>query len=103
MGAYGSVPKADFRWIAGEEHISVYQQTEHTKRLFCSTCGSFLASTHELAPSQIYISLGCLAASEHLEVEYQQFVGSKANWVHLNQDITQYATWPDWIHKRLEK
>ena len=35
-----SAPLAGFRWLAGEDQISIYQSADNGRRAFCSTCGS---------------------------------------------------------------
>lgn len=103
MGVYGSIAKTDFKWIAGESTIKSYQQTKHNQRLFCPNCGSCVISLHSLAPSRMYLSLGCLEDSSNLRIDYQQFVDSKAQWSSIDQSITQYSAWPDWIHQKIEQ
>lgn len=103
MGAYGTVLKTDINWLRGKEQLSVYQQTSNTKRMFCSYCGSFMLSTHELAPDKIYLSLGCLEKDAGLAIEYQQFVASKPQWLKIDLSVPQYDGWPDWILTRITK
>lgn len=95
FGAYGSVERTRFRWVQGEENLSEYHPTPSTKRLFCATCGSFLATEHKLEPDSIFVSLGSLADEAELEVLYHQFVGSRASWHTIRDRLLQHQDWPD--------
>ena len=99
MGSYGTIPKEYFRWVEGEELLTIYQQNKSLKRLFCSVCGSFIAGTHDLDPANIFLSLGCLDSEIDLEIQYQQFIDSKASWVSLDKSIKLHDQWPDWVYE----
>jgi hypothetical protein len=103
MGAYGTVLKTDINWLRGEKLLSVYQQNDNSKRMYCSCCGAFMLSNHELAPDKIYLSLGCLTTDQGISIEYQQFVASIPGWVEIDPSVVQHDTWPDWIHTRITK
>ncbi|OUS24782.1 hypothetical protein A9Q99_23600 [Gammaproteobacteria bacterium 45_16_T64] len=96
MGAYGSVPKHEFSWIQGEELLTRYQQNTTTTRLFCSSCGSFLLTTHSADKQNVFITLGCLDSEMESGPEYHQFMGSKASWENNHDAIAQHDAWPEW-------
>jgi len=96
-GAYASVEKDAFTWLKGEEKLVRFNQNENLVRAFCSGCGSFLVSVHRLVPNLIFISLGAMDSELELEIEYQQFVASKANWSNVDPNIKQYDEWPPWF------
>ena len=102
MGVYGTIKKDKLVWLAGEGLLSSYQQNEALLRMFCSLCGSTLASTHALSPSKIYLALGCLDDQQNIKIDYQQFVESKASWVTVDRAIEAHAGWPEWIKQRIE-
>jgi len=103
MGAYGTIPKENFSWTEGESVISTYQQNKNLKRMFCSICGSFIAGIHDLDPVNIFISLGSLDSEVNFEIEYQQFINSKANWVQLDASIKLHSEWPQWVYEKVGK
>ncbi len=35
--------------------------------MFCTVCGSHIVSLHKLAPTNVYLTLGCLDDSENIE------------------------------------
>jgi len=103
MGTYGTVPKEHFEWVEGESLLSTYQQNRSLKRMFCSVCGSFIAGTHDLDPTNIFISLGSLDSEIDFEIEYQQFINSRAKWVRLDRSIKPHNEWPEWVYDKVGK
>jgi len=101
MGAYGKIAKEDFTWLKGAEYLSSFMQNENPERVFCSRCGSTMSSIHALNKEDVYISLGCLGAPEKLEIEYQQFVQSKAEWFTPSSELESYESWPPWIQEAI--
>ena len=71
--------------------------------MFCSVCGSSIAATHDLDTANIYISLGCLEPEIDIDIQYQQFVKSKASWVELDTSIRLHDEWLDWVYERIGK
>lgn len=96
MSACGTVDVLDFTWTRGEDAISTYAQNNSINRLFCSKCGSYLATTHAKAPGQTFIALGCLDATVECEPEFHQFAGSKAKWCKIQTELPQFEGWADW-------
>jgi len=103
MGAYGTVRRDQFEWTSGEGLLKTYAQTEQSNGLFCSNCGSYVLSCHDLAPDYLYLSLGCLDSDQGIEIKYQQFTASKADWVKLDAAVEQYERFPKWIVKKYMK
>lgn len=42
-----SVPKAVFKWVQGENHLSQYESSPGKMRFFCRNCGSQLIASRE--------------------------------------------------------
>lgn len=101
MGAYGKIAKTDFAWVSGTEKLNTYMQNENLERMFCSNCSSTLLSVHALNKKFVYLSLGCLVSSAELEIEYQQFVKSKACWFTPNPELKCFEAYPPWIQEAI--
>lgn len=39
-----SVNRSQFKWLRGEQHLSIYMSSNSVTKTFCSICGSNLAS-----------------------------------------------------------
>ena len=76
--------RSDFCWVKGKKLI---QNTPHNT--FCSLCGS---SVPKLIDDDLFwIPAGCLGDSD-IQFEAHQFVGNKASWFEIADDLVQYQS-----------
>jgi len=92
----GEAKAENFRWVAGEALLVSYTASNGTVRQFCKTCGSSMTfaaanDTGEL----IEFSLGTLDSDIDLNPDAHIYVGSKANWVEICDDLPQYEAGRD--------
>ena len=95
FGAYGAVNRSHFKWLTCSDEISQYSPTPISRRYFCGTCGSYLATDHDGDPSRVYLSLGCLDSELATQPEHQQFAGAIPGWSKLHDNLSTYEKWPD--------
>jgi len=82
-------PAASFRWLSGEDHLSIYETGGGWGMGFCSMCGSTLCGMHE---GQVHgLTLGCVDGDPGVEIEKHIFVDSRAPWDHIGGCAPQYA------------
>ena len=93
FGSYGAVPKENFRWVSGTESVKTYPSSGTLERTFCSNCGSTLQAILLTEPDVVYAALGALDGDPKLESAIHIFVGSKAPWHEITDDLPQYDTW----------
>lgn len=91
FASYGEARQEDFHWLSGKDYISEYQAPNGTLRQFCRQCGSSLT----FAPSNdegrfVEFSLGTLIDDIEERPDAHIFVGSKANWVNISDDLPCY-------------
>ena len=91
FSAYADCNPADFRWIAGEDYVKVYE-TSTMGWCFCSECGSSLAGTEKGKVTAI--TLGTVEGDPGIKPEAHIFVGSKAQWDEINDDLPQFEERP---------
>lgn len=89
-----SIRRDQFRWLTGEDRLSVYKSSATTTKYFCSTCGSNLISTYDDRPEVLGIALGPLEQNPGVMPAAHIFVGSKAPWYPITDDLPQYENWP---------
>jgi hypothetical protein len=89
---YAKVSASDFRWIKGQELLSVYETTRGIGWAFCRNCGSSLGIPSGDALGSI--TLGTLDADPGVRPGYHMFVGSKAAWHDITDALPQYDAWP---------
>mgnify|MGYP001058043427 CR=1 FL=1 len=86
--AYALVEKGGFEWVSGEHLLTSYVGKEGFGLQFCSRCGSTLVGIHNGAVHGV--SLGCLNEDPQIEIGKHIFVGSKASWEVMPENITQF-------------
>lgn len=84
----GTIPE-NLRIIQGQDHIATYAKSEDTVLAFCRTCGS---SLYALKPRRhmVHLRLGTLNEAPSLAPQFHSYVGSKAPWDHINDDLPQF-------------
>jgi hypothetical protein len=82
---------ADFRWVQGKELIRTYQSSPKGTRSFCGVCGS---NTPMEMDDKVYIPAGLLDGDPGVRTSVHLFVASKAPWVEITDDATQYDEYP---------
>ena len=86
--AYALVEKGGFEWVSGEHLLTSYVGKEGFGLQFCSRCGSTLVGIYK--GSVHGVSLGCLNEDPQIEIGKHIFVGSKAAWEVMPENITQF-------------
>lgn len=86
--AYALVEPEDFEWLQGRESLTSYESKSGFGLQFCSKCGSTLCGTHK---GVIHgVTLGCVNGNPKIEVGYHIFVGSKASWEVMPENVVVY-------------
>jgi hypothetical protein len=88
------VNSRDFKWVQGEERITWYQSSPGTYRGFCSVCGSALLTRFERDSTYFGLPLGALDTDPKVKPKLHVFVGSKAPWYDIVDDLPQFDEEP---------
>ncbi len=88
------VRTADFRWVSGEALVTWYQSSPGTHRGFCRVCGSPIVSRFDNHPDQLGLPLGAVDGDPGVRPGLHVFVGSKAPWFEITDDLPQHETLP---------
>ncbi|HLY47074.1 MAG TPA: GFA family protein [Stellaceae bacterium] len=98
------VRRNDFKWLQGEELVTYYEATPGYRRGFCRVCGSpiinraepdsRLAESHPQTLMEFGVALGTLDDDPGVRPESHIFVGSKAPWFEITDDLPQFAEYP---------
>jgi hypothetical protein len=89
FATFVSVPLTGFRWVSGEKEISTYQSSEYGKRTFCGKCGS-VTPVVEVETGVVFCPAGNLDGEFATRLQSHRFVGSKAPWHTITDDLTQH-------------
>jgi len=79
------VPKAQFRWIKGEDHGATFELRPSYSVTRCKTCGTALPA--ETDEKNIYVTAGTLDVPLGEGVRTHLFCASRADWDHDNAGV----------------
>ena len=79
-----------FRWLRGEEEISEYENSPGYKVRFCRHCGSPVPSFLE-ENQAMFLHVGALDGEFISKLSHHIFVGSKAEWFELHDELPKHA------------
>lgn len=91
--ARAAVAPRDFRWIAGESLVRWYESSPGQHRGFCSVCGSNLITRFDDGTDH-GLALGSLDDDPGVRPIAHVYVGSKAPWFEITDDLPQFETQP---------
>jgi hypothetical protein len=94
FGTWTLVSQARFRWASGSEHLVEHRSSEHGQRFFCGRCGAILGNLTTLRPGIMHVAAGTLDEAPPLRIAFHAYVGSKAPWYQITDDIPQHAELP---------
>ncbi len=93
FATYVSAPLEKFRWTAGEDNLLAYKSSEQGSRNSCATCGSTVPMTMP-AYSLALLPAGPLEGDLGIKPEGHIFVGSKAPWYTITDNLPQHEEYP---------
>ena len=86
--AYALVNAQDFQWLSGEDLLTSYVGEHGFGLQFCHQCGSTLCG---ILDGTIHgLTLGCLNDDPEIEIVKHIYVGSKAQWEVIPEDVPQF-------------
>ena len=94
FGSYAAIHPQQRHFTRGEEWIAEYQSSADSVRTFCRRCGSKLAFQNSQTPDEIWIPAGTFDDDPGIRPTYHMFVGSKAPWFEITDDLPQYSGEP---------
>ncbi len=86
------VPRAQFRWLEGEEHGDTYALRESYTITRCRTCGTPLPA--EMDEKNIYVTAGTLDQPLGKGISARIFCASRADWDRDSQDVGYFDERP---------
>lgn len=90
MLTQGRVRREEFRLLRGRESIRVYGKGEGAVKAFCVHCGSSLFGGSWPEGPEVSIRLGSVDGDPGIRPQYHTFVGSKAPWDEIADDLPQH-------------
>lgn len=93
FATFVGAPLMGFKWLRGEDQIVTYASSEKGRRFFCRQCGSV---TPTLVPEMdlAFVPAGNLDGDPGVRPQLHVFVGSKAPWYTITDDLPQHEEYP---------
>ena len=95
FATWGGVARDQFTYKSGESDLKKYALSENADSIFCGVCGSTVLVDYKPEPDMLYITMGTVNGEVECPPGFHQFVGSKAPWFEICDDLPQYNEWPD--------
>ena len=89
-----AVRSAEFEWLSGRDLLTRYQSSPGEYRSFCSVCGATMVTFFDNDPNWLGFAFGTLDDDPGVKPECHIFVGSKAPWHEITDDLPQYEEMP---------
>lgn len=93
FAANGNVDAEVFTFRSGEELLTAYESEPGNYKYFCSRCGSPVMNKNDAKPQWVRIRLGTIEDPIAERPGAHIFVGSKANWEQICDDLPQYEAY----------
>lgn len=93
FGTYAGVKADGFEWLAGESKVKSFSSSRGVHRTFCADCGSTLQALFDESPGMVYLTMGTVQGNPPHPDPFHIFVGSKAPWFTITDDLKQYHEW----------
>jgi hypothetical protein len=84
------VRREDFTLVSGAELVMSYRPENGSVKAFCSICGSSLFGGTWPAGPEISIRLGTVDGDPGIRPQFHTFVGSKAPWDDILDNLPRY-------------
>jgi hypothetical protein len=84
------IAEASFTLTRGEHVLKLFSTAAGVHRAFCPECGSPLYSKRDALPGVLRLRLGTLDTPVSAGPQAHIYVGSKAEWHHIHDDLPQH-------------
>jgi hypothetical protein len=88
FATYAKIDAENFRWLSGQDLMTVYESSPGMGWAFCRICGSSLGVPTRGKLSDL--ALGLLDTDPGVRPTEHIFVGSKAAWYEITDTLPQY-------------
>lgn len=92
--ARAGVRSNEFHLLSGDDLLTYYESSPGNHRGFCKVCGSPIVSRFDVAPEWLGLPLGALDDDPGVRPQMHVYVGSKAPWFTITDDLPQHAAKP---------
>jgi hypothetical protein len=87
----GSVERARFRVVAGDELLRRFESSAGVFRVFCGRCGSPLFKENASDPGHVRLRLGCVDTEISVVPSEHIWVDDKPRWSKITDGLPEHA------------
>jgi hypothetical protein len=91
---FAGIERNQLRIARGWEAVSIYGDEEAAHDVHCATCGSLLYSVVREG-TYVHVAMGTLIDDPTIRPSMHIFVGSKAKWHQITDNLPQYEAFPN--------
>ncbi len=91
FATFGRLERGEFVLISGADDLASYQSSEQATRAFCRRCGSMVHFIYTDRPASLWLVLGTLDDDPGVQPAEHIFVGSKAPWFEITDDLPRHV------------
>lgn len=91
---FAGIHRNTFRYTAGAANVKIYSSSNTMDRAFCGECGSNILADYKPEADFLYVCMGNVDGNPPRPSGYHQFVGSKAAWHDITDDLERHDRWP---------
>lgn len=90
---FAGIQRTKLAVVSGHDAVSIYGDEGADHDLRCGRCGSLLYSVVKCG-TYVHVAMGTLIDEPTIMPSMHIFVGSKANWHQINDDLPQHSRLP---------
>jgi hypothetical protein len=94
FSTFGRTTKGGLRFLSGEEKVRPFRSSPPVERSFCAECGSNLLFRFDPLPDAVWVAVGTLDDEPSMRPQAHIFVGSKAPWHAITDELPQFPEYP---------
>jgi len=94
FASFIEVDESFFKYNCCIKNIKSFTSSEYCQRIFCQICGSNIMFIDGRKPEKYYVSAGTLSGNISLPKAHHVFVGSKASWYDIDDNLKQHLKYP---------
>jgi ADP-ribosyl-[dinitrogen reductase] hydrolase len=86
----GRVPRANFRWLKGEDQLTAYRSSPNKQRFFCSHCGCHIVAAND-GSDYVILRVASLDDDPGVRPDRRIWRSHDAPWLFETGEIPSYA------------
>ena len=95
FATWGGIARDKFVFMSGGDSVKTYAFSEDSDSIFCGNCSSTLLVDYKPDAEMLYLAMGTIDGDVKCPTGLHQYVGSKAPWFTICDEVPQYIEEPD--------